>query len=417
MIDWVSQLQARFPQRTRTSTAEFAVGGMRPAIALSPANNNEAAQIIGFAAQNKIPVIPCGRRTNQELLAPPPSDFLLISTRSMESLIHHEPGDMVATVQAGMRFYAFSDAIAAQGQWLPIDAPPGATIGGIVAANTHGPRAWGYGKLRDMILGMTVVNGDGVLRKCGAKVVKNVTGYSLDKLYIGSFGTLGLITEVTFKLRPLPAEGIFFEASFSTIAEGLSAMRAIAARNLPLEMVRVFKLRDERAMPKVVVCATGTHTELIRIENELRAAVPAVAFGDSDKEGHRSSAAQRSWVAGTRGYRRLKVFPMECGATLRFGCTSSRLDSALKVVEIHQRGHWSLGTTDGVIDISPLTAPEAARISSEFEKLSVNFAWENIVGVNIPNRWGAPRPEWALMKQIKSALDPAGIMNPGRFVV
>ena len=78
------------------------------------------------------------------------------------------------------------------------------SIGGLIAANHAGPRAYGYGTLRDMVLGMMVLNGDGAARKCGGKVVKNVTGYALDKLYIGSLGTLGLVSEVTFKLLPKP---------------------------------------------------------------------------------------------------------------------------------------------------------------------------------------------------------------------
>ena len=96
-----------------------------------------------------------------------------------------------------------------------IDGSPGSTLGGLVAANCCGPRSLAaYGTLRDMVLGMTVVNGDGVIRKCGGKVVKNVTGYALDKLYIGSFGTIGVITEVTFKLRPLPAGVGFWKWSY-----------------------------------------------------------------------------------------------------------------------------------------------------------------------------------------------------------
>ena len=246
-------------------------------------------------------------------------------------------------------------------------------------------------------------------------MVKNVTGYALDKLYIGSFGSIGLITEVTFKLRPLPIEGIFLTAHFASISDGLAAMRTIAAKNLPLEMLRLFKSLTPGSACDLDLSATGTQAELLRITSDLRAAVPGSEFKDTDPERAVMSAADSSWSKGMRAYRRLEAAPLTKGATLRFGCTSSKLGAALQFIK--HSSYWSVGMTDGIADLDPLTDSDAARIAAEFEKLGVNFSFENIVGVNIPNRWGTPRPEWAIMKQIKAALDPAGIMNPGRFVV
>lgn len=414
MAEWVSRFLAQFPAAT-TDTAAFSGYG---ACAASPDNEAEAAAIIKFAAQHKIPVVPCGGGTSQGMTAPPPTDFLLLSTRGLNKLIHHEPGDMVATAQAGMSVGEFQKAIGARGQWMPIDALPEATIGGIVAANAHGPRSLGYGTLRDMVLGMSVINGDGVLRKCGGKVVKNVTGYSLDKLYIGSQGTLGLITEVTFKLRPAPIDGIFLDAQIGSLNEGLAAMRAIAAKNLPLEMLRLFNFvpGGERSI-RLLVGATGTRIELNRILNELQTAAPGLSFKQPKPEGASDSMADASWGLGIAAFGRHREAPIVSGATLRFGCVSTKLDAALHAIEKYLSGFWSLGVTDAIVDINSLSEAEAARICSEFEKLGVNFAFENVKGAKIQNRWGLPRPEWALMRQIKASLDPKGIMNPGRFVV
>ena len=374
--------------------------------------------------------MPCGGGTSQGAIAPPAEDFLLLKTSRLNQLIHHEPGDMVATAQGGMSLAAFQARVSMRGQYLPIDAPGDATLGGIVAANAHGPRALGYGTLRDMVLGMSVVNGDGVLRKCGGKVVKNVTGYALDKLYIGSQGTLGAITEVTFKLRPLPVDGRQWSEEFDSLANAVAAMSAISEKNLPLEMLRVINFNQAaRAQPHLLACAAGTHAELVRIESELKNSVPSknftgIAFDPElaktdPRYTHSSNAYTQSQTWGDSEINILKSARERSapGATLRFGCAASKLNTALDILSPRQNSPYSVGLNGGLIDISPLDGAEAARIAGEFEKHSINFAFENVVGLKIPNRWGTPRAERALMAGIKSALDPHNIMNAGRFVV
>lgn len=429
MSDWISQLKAHFPGAT-TDTSAVAINGIMPACAVAPKDEAEAAQIVRFAAAHRIPIVPCGGGTAQETLNAPQSGFLLLSTRRMNALIHHEPGDMVATVQAGMSVNDFQNAIRSRGQWLPIDAPPDATIGGIVAANTHGPRALGYGTLRDALLGMTIINGDGVIRKCGGKVVKNVTGYALDKLYIGSQGTLGLITEMTFKLRPLSVDGRQWRIECDSVKNALAALRAISAKNLPLEMLCAFNLKSTQApKPDLDVCAAGTAAELQRIDSELRAAVPAGKFAatsfdaaDPSNQGvtlqdfaYKQSLAWGDYQQSI--LKRARETRNGAGATLRFGCVASKLDAVLEALARHQTSAWSVGLNGGAIELDGLDEAETARISGTLEKLGVNFAFENVTGVNIANRWGKPRAEWTIMKQLKSALDPQGIFNPGRFVV
>lgn len=429
MPDWLPKFTARFPEGT-ADTAALLVSGVQPACAISPSTEADVAAAIRFAAAHRIPVVPEGGGTAQGTIAPPPAEFLLLSTRRLNKLIHHEPGDMVATAQAGMSVAEFQSALCQRGQWLPIDAPPAATLGGIVSANTHGPRALGYGTLRDMLLGMTVVNGDGVIRKCGGKVVKNVTGYALDKLYIGSQGTLGVVTEVTFKLRPLPVDGRQWHAEFDSLQSALAALRAVSEKNLPLEMLRVVNSKwKQKPEPELAACATGTEAELLRIDSELRAAVSgreitAVAY-DPDKPDD-ASLPRNIWALRQSQFwgdfesgilNRARAQRTASGATMRFGCVASKLDDALRILERHQNGAWSLGINGAAFELGPLDETEVARITVEFETLGVNFAFENVSGLTITNRWGTPRPERALMKQLKAALDPQGIMNPGRFVV
>jgi glycolate dehydrogenase FAD-binding subunit len=134
-----------------------------------------------------------------------PADAETVSLRGLDRITSHEPGDLVVTVQCGARLTDLQEKLAAHGQWLPLDPPYAeATIGGILATNSSGPRRFGYGTMRDHLIGLRVVDGRGVVTRSGGRVVKNVTGYDLHKLHIGAFGTLGIMTEANFKVRPLP---------------------------------------------------------------------------------------------------------------------------------------------------------------------------------------------------------------------
>ncbi len=146
----------------------------------------------------------------------------------MDQVIEHAAGDLVARVQAGTTIGQLAVALASAGQQLALDAPEDATVGGVVATGTAGPRRFRYGAPRDLLIGLTMVRADGVIAHSGGKVVKNVAGYDIGKLFSGSQGTLGLITEVTFRLHPLPAAVAWVTAEFGP-AERAEAVAAAAA--------------------------------------------------------------------------------------------------------------------------------------------------------------------------------------------
>jgi glycolate oxidase FAD binding subunit len=157
----------------------------------------------------------------------PPPDGEVLALRGLDRITSHEPGDLVVTVQCGARLSDLQARLAAHRQWLPLDPPYAeATIGGILATNSSGPRRFGYGTMRDHLIGLRVVDGRGVVTRSGGRVVKNVTGYDLHKLHIGAFGTLGVITEANFKVRPLPPVSVAlvfqtesFEAAHALLLE------------------------------------------------------------------------------------------------------------------------------------------------------------------------------------------------------
>ncbi len=151
-------------------------------------------------------VVPAGSGAWLDIGNPLLSANIILSTSRLNRILYHEPADLVASAEAGVTLDNFNRHLAENGQFLPLDPPDDsrATIGGVVATGLRGPHSYGYGAPRNFVIGMKVVLADGTMVRAGGNVVKNVAGYDLCKLFTGSYGTLGLITELTFKLRPLP---------------------------------------------------------------------------------------------------------------------------------------------------------------------------------------------------------------------
>ena len=166
-----------------------------------PTSTEQISELLRLASREHWRVLATGGKTLLEAEA-----NLVISTRRLDQIIEHEPADLIAIAQAGVTLSDFNAKLRENGQWLPLDPPDDgrATIGGVVATGMGGPQQFGYGRPRGSVIGMKVVLANGNVIRMGGRVVKNVAGYDLCKLFTGSFGTLGIITEVNFKLRPRP---------------------------------------------------------------------------------------------------------------------------------------------------------------------------------------------------------------------
>ncbi len=172
------------------------------AVTITPACGEEISETLKLASSERWTAMPVG---GMRWIRSTPN--LIVSTLRLNEIIEHEPADLVAIAQAGVTLNDFNAALAVNGQWLPLDPPDDgrATLGGVVATGIGGPQQFGYGRPRGSVIGMKVVLADGSIIKAGGRVVKNVAGYDLCKLFTGSYGSLGIITELNFKLRPRPA--------------------------------------------------------------------------------------------------------------------------------------------------------------------------------------------------------------------
>jgi len=210
-------------------SASKAVAGVVPSFVASPASTEEASSLMRAAASAGLAVVPRGAGTGLGWGAPPSGCDLVVDLRLMDQVLEHAAGDLVARVQAGVTIGQLATVLAAAGQQLAVDAPEDATVGGVIATGTAGPRRFRYGAPRDLLIGLTVVRADGVIAHSGGKVVKNVAGYDLGKLFAGSQGTLGLITEATFRLHPLPAAVAWVTGEFGPSDRAGAAAAAAAA--------------------------------------------------------------------------------------------------------------------------------------------------------------------------------------------
>jgi glycolate oxidase FAD binding subunit len=214
----------------------YVVEGRTPEAAVFPGSLDEVRAVVELAAVAAIPIVAWGGGTAASVGTPiaPDRPGIVLGLGRLNRLVEHEPGDLTATAEAGITLGALQSALRTRGQWLSLDPgdPERATLGGVMAANAAGPRRHLYGGARDLVIGMTVVTAAGAVVRAGGKVVKNVAGYDLPKLFVGSYGTLAVIVDVTVKLRPLPEEVRLVGVSFERLKDAAAAIRALIASDL-----------------------------------------------------------------------------------------------------------------------------------------------------------------------------------------
>ncbi|MDQ3590753.1 MAG: FAD-binding oxidoreductase, partial [Actinomycetota bacterium] len=265
-------------EHAREATPEDAVDGVEPAFVAEPGSVEETSELLRLASDEGLAVAPRGGGTKMGWGNPPRDLDLILSTTRMDEIIEHVPGDQVVRVQAGMRLQDLQDRLVGSDQMLGIDPPEmGATIGGLVAANSTGPRRYRYGTIRDLIIGVRVVLSDGTVAKAGGKVVKNVAGYDLSKLFTGSLGTLGVIAECNFRLHPKPEVGQTVAVELSSTAAANGAAQAILHSQLVPSAVELHWGEEARLLtvliegiPPAVEAQAQTASHLLRGFGEVR---------------------------------------------------------------------------------------------------------------------------------------------------
>jgi glycolate oxidase FAD binding subunit len=403
-------------EHAREATPEDAVDGAQPSFVAEPGSVEETSELLRFAAEEGLAVSPRGGGTKSSLGNPPRALDLVLSTARMNEVIEHVPGDQVVRVQAGIKLQDLQERLAGSDQMLgldPVEKDAGATVGGVVAANSSGPRRHRYGTIRDLIIGITVVLSDGTVAKAGGKVVKNVAGYDLSKLFTGSLGTLGVIAECNFRLHPRPETARTVAVVLGSAQAAGEAAQAVLHAQLVPSAVELHWSEDEKHLTVLiegiepgVEAQSDTASYLLRGFGEVRTLTDeeAGSLGPLAPPGTENEVAVK-----------ISAPPSELTGVL---------DSALgacsrRGVAPRITGHAGIGVT--YVALSGRDEEAHIQIVEELREIWTRRGGSVVVRSAPPafkervEAWGPLGSRLELTRRVKQKFDPRGIMNPGRF--
>jgi glycolate oxidase FAD binding subunit len=374
----------------------------------TPADAAECARVLADAARDRRTVRIIGSGTKSYVGDVATTD-VEVGTSRLGGIIDHEPADLTVTVGAGMRIADVARSLERAGQFLPLDPPhPGeATIGGVIAANSNGFWRVRYGAVRDLLIGTRIALADGTVARAGGRVVKNVAGYDLDKLVVGSFGTLGVIVEATFKVLPVPPASDGLVARFARSSDAFAVADAVVRGASRVEAC-VVECTEGSAW-RLAVQARGSTPTVKRAIKDARREV-AMRHGASEELGDDLGSMRDLPARATDGA--LVRVSLPVAAAPAFAETAARLenlatlvvDAASGVIRVH-----IVGDDDAVVRSAEalLVAARVIRGAGRIERRAEHLR------SRLPTWPTRPNGDF-LMRRIKDAFDPAGILEPGR---
>jgi glycolate oxidase FAD binding subunit len=385
---------------TPVAVAQRAVDGMLPSRTSRPETTEELAAVITAAGREREAVVLWGGGTRIGVGDPPTRYDIAVDLTGLSGIVEHSPADLVCTVRAGTTLAELARALSASGQRWPVEAPwaERATVGGTIASAAAGPSRLRYQHPRDWILGCTAVLGDGTVTHAGGRVVKNVTGYDLTRLYSGSFGTLVALAEVTLKLIALPERTVTLRATVGDLRDALRVAAELRATHLPLDALAVVTggaaQRVGDARTSVFIRIAGTDAAVERVARTVRERSGAAQFDARVWDDIASLPATSDRVARA-GWPAGHDVPVGLDLTSAVVYPGSGIAFALNNldVETFARMRASLETADGALIVE--------RADADFKRA-------------VGGAWGRPRVPLAVARALKDRFDPHGVLAPGR---
>lgn len=452
--------------------AHYAVDGVLPRAVVFPKNARQVADVVGCAGRHGLSMIPWGSGTKIPHGRPPGRLDLVVCTARMNHMLDVDTANLTITLEAGVKFRDVQARLATEddrcylpleslrteagevicsershsGCFLPLDPPfsERATIGGIVATNSTGPRSLLYGLPRDLILGVRFVTPAGDIVGAGGKTVKNVSGYDISKLMIGSFGTLGILCEMTLRLLPLPEAMETLVLSFDSFSEAQSFVHTVSETKLLPAALELANEAAFRSIPfrglsvafepskYVVMVALEAFREAVeRMRKEM--IIVGERFGAKARAVVREGDHRLFWLAVSDLQTSLAArFPDLVCVRLSYplGEWNNMLEFLNQKLSQGDGGCGILCHAGSGISLAfllqeggPGREAEAARAVHELLAVCQN-AGGNLTVISAPARvkmdlpvWGNPGSDLLVMKRVKERIDPSGLMSPGRFVV
>lgn len=388
------------------------VSGVAPSLAVSPSSPDEVAAILRLANEHGLSVVPAGGLTRQRAGNVPGAIDLLLDTSNLREIEHYDAADLTIGLGAGWTVAQLCDKVANDGLLFAGDAalPQRATVGGLLATGLAGPLRQGYGGLRDYCIGIRFVTGDGRKGKGGGRVVKNVAGFDLMKLLIGSWGTLAVITSASFKLFPAPRQTRTFVARFATAAEAIGFRDRVLRSPLSpmaLELISPGAIESESAAWSVYVRAAGSDVVLARYRSELGAAISGTI---EDENGAWRRIADFGCDAPPHKLVMSLSLPLTevLPALIAIAAMSDATGMTFAAIGCIGVGHL-------LVELSPgATSQDIDVALSAFRRQLSRHASLSILSSGHTDLWRSPTHSES-MHAVKQSLDSKGILNPGRF--
>jgi len=425
------------------ATARFAVDGVIPGLTVRPGTQDEVSKAVSACAAAGATMIPWGGGTAMGLGNRPSCADAVVRLDRLDRIVEFDAANLCVTVEAGMRLGLLQGTLAQEKEILPLDPPADVkvTIGGLVAANQSGPTRLLYGTARDWVLGMRVVLPDGEPIHCGGRVIKNVSGYDMNKLFIGSLGTLGILTEVTFKLLPLPVMRAGVVGLFPELKQAATVIGKVLESFL---LPEALDLLDPEAAallaPRLGLGApAGAHGLAVALAGsretvERQARDFAALFRDG---GGRvtllpDGRTVLAWDAIRNVFDLLPVPPaarLLCKIVVPISRTADMLAAAGAVGQRHGLNatvvaHAGSGVVWATYLLGPKAPPEDVLADAlEGLRREAVAAEGSLVLHDAPatlktrvDAWGKPGDGFDVMRRLKAEFDPRGLCNPGRFL-
>lgn len=423
----------------------YAIEGITPPLVLKPSTTEQISAILRICNEQQWRVVPFGSGAHQDAGRLPDGVDVVLSTEELNRIQAYDPGDLTISVEAGLKVADAAAACAQHQQLLPIEAER-ATIGGALAAAQSGPLRVGFGGIRDFCIGISFVTGDGVSGRGGGRVVKNVAGYDLMKLLIGSYGTLSIITGANFKVFPAPRQTVTFVCEFGSLEDAMglrdvlltSPLSPIACELMSpaaMEYLHELEARDpDDWAPDTPNCSSpswklalrfaGSDLLLARIRRELSSFAASELMGAEEIEVWQQIRAFEQRLV--RRHRNAMIFHVEVpiAESKRALEAAQRASTDYNFVSA-MIGRASIGSfvigflplavdPPGVMQYAAAASHFRSRLSKSASAIVVRCPREAKQHFDV---WGSTPTDLELMQKVKRALDPGGILNRGRFLV
>lgn len=415
------------------SLREFAIDGVEPRVVVTPADPEGVAAVLEYAHRAKLSVVPAGGLSQQHIGATPERIDILLRTTRLAAVEHYDAGDLTIGIGAGATIAQLNSLIAQHRQILPVEVadPERTTVGGLLATNSHGPLKHAFGGARDWLIGVRFATADGKLAKAGGRVVKNVAGYDLMKLLIGSYGTLAVVVGASFKLFPAPRRTRTYVSQFRTLEEALAFRWHVMESPLSpltLELVsphaQVVTTGNPDALQqgwRVLLRASGSNAVLARYRAEIADGVEIE--GDKESQLWRALAQFPDKVFESSQNAmliRLDLPPTEIANALRVAERAAS-DNNFVVATIGRVGMGAMLLAFCPIAVDPPGVVQYANAISYLRGALSRHASAVVLRCPLEAKrhfsvWGSSPTDIEAMKSVKRALDPNDILNRGRFL-